>query len=302
MKRKIAMAAIGLWLAAASTGAVDVFVSILPQKYFVEKIGGSQVTVSVMVTPGASPATYEPAPRQMAALASAEIYFSIGVPFEHVWLPKLSAANANLRIVPTDHGIAKREIETFHSILQGAGDGAQEHGHDHHEHAHESGMDPHIWLSPSLVKLQAAVICSALAELDPPHAGLYQANLAAFNLQLDDLDMELRAVFDGLPEPRSFMVFHPSWGYFADTYGLKQIPVELEGKEPKPAHLAALIQMARQRGIRVIFVQPQFSSRSAQVIAREIGGRVSSADPLAEAWADNLRRQAAAFREVLSHE
>ncbi|MCK5723282.1 MAG: zinc ABC transporter substrate-binding protein, partial [Gammaproteobacteria bacterium] len=96
-----------------------------------------------------------------------------------------------------------------------------------------------------------------------------------------------------------FMVFHPSWGYFADTYGLKQVAVEIEGKNPKPSQLKELIEHAKEQGIKIIFVQPQFSSKSAKLVAREIGGRVAVADPLAQDWSANLRAVAREFKGAL---
>jgi zinc transport system substrate-binding protein len=211
------------------------------------------------------------------------------VPFEAAWLDKIAVANPDMRVVRTDAGIEKIPMSA-HSDHEGHdGDG------DRHENGHDHGTrDPHIWLSPPLVKIQAGHILDALTAADPAHEAFYRANHAAFERDLEALDAELREVFAG-KGGKEFMVFHPSWGYFARAYGLRQVPVEIEGKDPKPAQLQALIRHTRERGIRTVFVQPQFSTRSAGVIAEAIDGEVVVADPLAEEWAENLRRQAEAI-------
>ena len=272
---------------------VRAFVSILPQKYFVEQIGRKRVHVQVMVRPGASPATYEPRPGQMADLSKADLYFSIGVPFEKAWLGRIKAANPRMRVVATDQGIEKLAMASHHHREEDGEPPAPGGGH-HRGHAPHGIPDPHIWLSPPLVKIQVRSILAALQQVDPAHGDLYEANAAKFVSEIDALDADLRRQFSPRQRMR-FMVFHPSWGYFARAYGLDQIPIELEGKDPKPAQLQKLIAHAREDGIRVVFVQPQFSARSAALIAGEIGGRVAVADPLAENWAQNLRTVAMQF-------
>ena len=175
---------------------------------------------------------------------------------------------------------------------------AGHHGADSDHEDEDGGLDPHIWLSPILVKSQARVILTALQNADPAQAAVFKANYDQFMQQVDDLDAGLRKTFSG-KAGLSFMVFHPSWGYFAADYGLRQIPIELEGKNPKPAQLQALIQEARKKGINVIFVQPQFSAKSAGLIARAISGQVVSADPLARDWMANLQKVAEAFKAAL---
>jgi zinc transport system substrate-binding protein len=266
-----------------------VFVSIAPQKYFVHQIGRERVDVQVMVPPGASPATYEPKPRQMAALSKTPVYFAIGVPFERIWLKKIAAANPNMRVVHTDQGIQKIPMATHH------------HEAEHHQDKDDRNLgelDPHIWLSPPLVMTLARTSRNALQEIDPAHRSVYDANYKAFASTLTALDAELRNTFAGR-QGLQFMVFHPSWGYFADTYGLKQVAVEIEGKDPKPAQLKELIEHAKEKGIKIIFVQPQFSSKSAKLVAREIGGRVAVADPLAQDWSTNLRAVVREFKGAL---
>ncbi|WP_319406534.1 metal ABC transporter solute-binding protein, Zn/Mn family [uncultured Desulfosarcina sp.] len=282
---------------------IPVFVSIVPQKFFVQQIGKDLVAIQVMVQPGASPATYEPKPKQMAEISKAAIYFSIGVPFENAWLSKVSAANPGMKVVPTDHGIEKLHMAAHHHHEEGghhemvdAYHEKGEHG-EAHRHAH-GGLDPHIWLSPPLVKIQARTIMAALQAIDPAHGSVYEANYQRFASTIDELDTQLKQTFTGR-KGLQFMVFHPAWGYFAHAYGLEQVPIEIEGKNPKPAQLQRLVERARTSKINVIFVQPQFSAKSAEQIAEAIHGQVLPANPLAEDWAANLRTVAEKFKAAL---
>jgi zinc transport system substrate-binding protein len=272
---------------------VKVFVSILPQKYFLEKIGGDLVDVSVMVPPGANPHTYEPKPAQMADLSKSKAYFSVGVPFEAVWLSRFHEINRDMHLFRTDEGIEKRPIEETLPLRHHA-------SHKDHGHTHSAGsLDPHIWLSPPLVLLQARNILGGLIRIDPGNSERYRDNFQRFSADVVRLDLEILSLFEPPQEGVRFMVFHPSWGYFAEAYGLTQLPIEVGGKEPKPAELGELITLARKEGVKAIFVQPQFSKRSAETFAREIGARVFHADPLAEDWAENLKQVADGFKQAL---
>ncbi|MDI6638730.1 MAG: zinc ABC transporter substrate-binding protein [Bacillota bacterium] len=255
--------------ASADAGKVRVVVSILPQAYFVERIGGDRVDVSVMVPPGASPHTYEPTASQMRDLARARMYVRIRVHFEEAWMPRISAANKNMLIVDSTSGIALSRDE-----------------------------DPHVWLSPRLVRVQAEHICRGLVKIDPAGREVYEHNKEAFLRELDALDEELARVLAPV-RGRRFMVLHPAWGYFARDYGLQELPIEVEGKEPSAKELAALVETARANHVKVVFVQPQMSPRTAEVLARQIGARVVTLDPLARDWAANLRTVAQTLAEVL---
>jgi len=272
--------------AAAAADQLAVFVSIPPQAHFVKAVGGAYVDVSVMVKPEKSPAGYEPSPRQMVRLAKADIYFAIGVPFESAWLERFASTNPTMPIIHTEAGIEKKPIHRHGKKDDTA-----------HGHGAEGIKDPHIWLSPPLVMLQARRIATGLKKVDPQHAEDYMKNYHNFINQLAALDIRLLKKLDLVSNPR-FMVFHPSWGYFADAYGLEQIPIEVAGKTPKARDVKELIQTAKARNIRTIFVQPQFSTKQAQIIAREIGGRTVSADPLAMDWAKNLKSLA----DTIQHE
>lgn len=269
----------------ASSAAVAAFVSIDPQAYFVERIGGERVAVSVLVAPGQSPETYEPTATQMAALARCDVYFRIGLPFEDGLLERLQASMPDLNVVDTRAGVPLRGL-TAH----GAGD-----------HEHEGGKDPHIWLAPRLVIAQARTIRDELKRLDPAGAELYDENLRAFARELMALQAEITAILRPV-RGREIFVFHPSYGYFVDAFGLKQVAVEVEGKEPTPRELQALIARARAAQARAIFVQPQFSTASAEAVAREIGAQVVPLDPLARDWPGNMRAMARAIVEALAPE
>ncbi|MCK8600970.1 metal ABC transporter solute-binding protein, Zn/Mn family [Desulfoferrobacter suflitae] len=270
---------------------LKVTVSIVPQRYFLEKIGGDRLDITVMIPPGSSPHSYEPRPQQMVDLSSSKAYFAIGVPFEEVWLTKFAAMNQQMLVVHTQAGIERLAMQAHTE----PGEVDEEHTVVPHAHTSRtgcSGDDPHIWLSPPLVMLQARNILTGLLRVDPDHRAVYDSNYRDFIMQLVKLDQKIRNLMQDVGRQRKFMIFHPAWGYFAEAYGLEQIPVEIEGKEPKAKGLRQLIAFARKSGVKTLFVQPQFSSRTAQTIAAEIGCRIVSADPLASDWQENLLKVA----------
>ena len=268
-----------------------VFVSILPQKYFVEQISGDLLNVQVMVKPGHSPATYEPLPQQIAALQKTDIYFRIGVPFEDVWIEKISKSNAQMKIVDTRKNIQLQEMEDFHDII------SEEEGH-HHEEKHDHHYDPHIWLSPKLVKIQAKTILQSLIKQYPEHKAKFENNYAKFDKDLTQLQVYLRTSLKPVQD-KKFLVFHPVWGYFSEEYQLHQIPIEIEGKTPTPRELSEIIDLVKRENIKIIFVQKQFSTKEAETIAKEINGKVISIDPLAENYIENLRSIGDTFSQSL---
>lgn len=260
-----------------------VFVSVDPIAYLAERIGGPLVDTSVLVGPGQDPHTYEPTPGQMARLAEARLYCSIGLPFEDRLLSRIRELSPNLTIVDVARGVPRRMSED------------EESGHP--EHAHET--DPHVWMSPRLAKTIALNVCEALTGLDPVNAVAYRAGLDDLLTDLDALDAEA-AVALGPLKGKAIYVFHDAFGYFADAYGLRQVAIEAGGREPGPRHVAELIDRARADGVRVIFVQPQFSTMSAEAIAREIGGAVVPFDPLARDYIASMRAAVKAVRLALS--
>jgi zinc transport system substrate-binding protein len=284
------------------------FVSILPQKYFTERIGGDLVDVSVLVGPGRSPATYEPTPRQMAELSKARVFFRIGVPFENSLIPKIASMFKDLTMVDTRKGITLRQMDSNHpdepheADKQHGKEGPRDNQHragdkDHHHGA--GAPDPHMWLDPVLVKIQAKTICDALIELDPKNAGTYEKNLKSFEEDLDRVHARVMKALAPVKGKKLF-VFHPAYGYFADRYGLKQVAVETGGKEPSARQLASLIDRAKQADAKVIFLQPQFDRRTAETIAKSIGGAVVSLDPLGVDYIKNLEQMASRIESALS--
>jgi len=276
-------------------GKVQVFVSILPQVYFVERIGGAYVAATALVGPGQSPHTFEPTPNQMAKLSQSRLLLTIGWPFEKQLVDKVKGVNPDLRIVDTRQGIALRRM----TPAEAAADADEPHPAAGHGPAGEP--DPHFWLSPRLAKTMAGTIATALAEADPPHAAEFQKNLEDLDADLDRLDGALAKTLAPL-KGKDFFVYHPAFGYFADAYGLRQVPVEIEGKEPTARQLAAIVARAKAEGVRVIFVQPQFSSKSAEAIARTIGGAVVPMDDLARDYIANLNDMAEKIQKAIGTE
>ncbi|MET0051578.1 MAG: zinc ABC transporter substrate-binding protein [Candidatus Thiodiazotropha sp.] len=270
-----------------SAEPLRVFVSVLPIQYFVEQVGGEHVQVQALVRPGHSPHNYDPSPQQIAALSRAQLYLRTGVPFENAWMARIRSTNPAMRVVDLREG-----IELFPAPVS-------EHAHEHeHEHEAHEAFDPHIWTDPQRVMHMAGVIRDNLIDLDPGHRADYEQNHHRFVAQLQRLDGQIEALLKPV-QHRSFLVYHPSWGYFAHRYGLLQVPIEYEGKEPGARALTALIDQARREDIRVIFVQPQFDRRLATQVARAIDGRVIAVDPLALDYIQNLRHVAEQFAGVL---
>ncbi len=268
--------------AAATSAAVRAFVSIPPQVYFVKTIGGSRVSVQTMVPPGVEPETYDPSPRQIADLSNSQLYFAIGLPFEKTLMPKIKSTMPAVTVVDTQAGVPLR------SFAQNTSGNAPA----------ERGTDPHIWLAPELVKIQAATIERALVAADPAGAAVYEAGLAKLDAQMDSLHADIAASLSG-EKGKSFLVFHPAFGYFADEFGLKQVSIEVEGKAPGPKQLANLIAEAKQLKVKMVFVEPQFDQSRAKVVADSIGARVVVIDPLAEDYVKNLTEVAREIRTAL---
>ncbi len=267
---------------------VKVLVSIMPQKYFVERIGAKRVRADVLVMPGKSPATYSPTPDQMRKLANADIYFRAGVPFENAVISRIRAVKG-LKIVDTRTGIALRRMKPSGHIHSGIS-----------ETADPTGCDPHVWMNPRFVRIQAKIMAEHLSLIDPDGRSYYQSNYERFAQDLEDLDMHLKAVL-GRFKGKTLFVFHPAFGYFADAYGMKQVAVEAMGRAPKGRALSRIIKLARKQKVRVIFVQPQFDTNAALKIASAIHGAVVPIDPLAYQYLDNMKSMADIIAKALEH-
>lgn len=252
----------------ADSPAVSVLVTVTPQAFFVDRIAGARVSTSILVPVGRSPHTFEPTPTQMIEAATADVYFTIGLPFELGILSRISDMNPDMTVVSTQ---------------------AIEEEHDH-------GSDPHTWMDPGLALAQADAICDALVMIDPPGAEAYRANMDSLRTELLMLDEELAAALEPC-RGKSFFVFHPAFGHFADAYGLEQVAIESEGKEPSARELAELIETASLEGVSAIFVQPQHPARSAQTFADEMGATIVIIDPLAYDYPESLRKIATAVKE-----
>ncbi|MGB9131454.1 MAG: zinc ABC transporter substrate-binding protein [Methanosarcina sp.] len=278
--------------ATAISKPIIVAVSLLPQSEFVEKVGGNKVKTVVVIPPGADPHTYEPSPRELGEVSKASMYVTagVGMPFEEVWIDRFESINSGTLIVNSSDGIELKKLVGHHHEEEGESE--NESDADHEE------LDPHIWTSPANSKKMVENIYEGLAKIDPGNETYYAENRDAYLKELDSLDARIRAKLEGRKE-RNFMVFHPSWGYFAADYNLTMIPVEIEGKEPSAQDLAKLVDLAKEKQVKVIFIQPQFSTRSAQAVAEEIGGEVIAVDPLAKNYVENMENVSDIFAKNL---
>ncbi len=274
---------------------INVFVSIDPVAYFVKRVAGPLSDVNVIVGPGQEPHTFEPTPRLVAKLADARVLFKIGFPFEEALIKKAGSTFKNLNVVDLQQGIKMRTIT----------DDEKDHDHDaeaEHGHSHEAGaVDPHTWLDPLLAKRQAKTIADTLIQIDPDHGAIYEENLKKFQADLDKMDDKLRSSLAPV-KGKSFFVFHPAFGYLGDEYGLKQVAVEIEGKEPTARRLARLIEEAKAQGVRVIFAEPQFPKKTAETLAKSIGGAVVLIDDLVPDYLDNLNEVAVSLESALRNQ
>jgi zinc transport system substrate-binding protein len=287
---------IGLWPGLpfcaedSAGGKINVFVGIEPIAYFAERIGGPLVDVSVLVGPGQDPHTFEPTPKLMARLARAKVFFNLGFPFEETLVKKLGATFKNAEIVNIQKGIELRPVNEqdldHHAV--------KEHGHAHEADA----LDRHTWLDPQLARIQAGTIADALIQIDPKNRELYEANLKKFQADLDRIHEQLKEALAPV-RGKSFFVFHPAFGYFAHEYGLKQVAVEIDGKEPTARQLARLIKDAQKHDVKIIFVQPQFPKKNAENLAESIGGAVVPIDDLARDYVTNLAEIAKKLKSAL---
>jgi zinc transport system substrate-binding protein len=259
--------------------------SIPPHTWLIEEIGGDRVEVHTVLRPGESPTTHQPSDAQVSRVLSSRVFFRCGVPFESgAWF---RALGGHIEIVDLRDGVAIRTMESHTHEGVAVGEGSQPSG---------AAVDPHIWLSPRRLMVQARLVAATLQRLDPDHARDYAARLAGLIAELEELDAWIKntlAPYRG----RAFVVFHPSWGYFADDYGIRQIAIEIEGKEPSDAELTKLQEETRALAVSVVFVQPQIAGKSARAVAGALGARLETLDPLAPDIVANLRHVTATITE-----
>jgi len=266
----------------APSGKVILSVSILPQKFFVEKIAGTQVEVNVLVPPGASPEFYSLMPSQMRDLSKSAAWLRIGkIGFEESWVEKIKQSNPDLHIFDTSAG-----ADWISSEEETPG-----------EHSHLHGVDPHIWMAPDEVKKIALETYKALLTILPKQEKLLTVNYKSFIREIDQLDQELKSRFGHL-QNRRFLIFHPALSYLARQYNLEQIPLEVEGKEPSPKYMRSLVEQAKAGNIHVIFIQKEFGKDNARQLADEINGEVVQIDPLDEQWDEQLKEIAQKITEA----
>ncbi len=259
-----------LFITVSVFAKVNVISTIVPEAEFIKAIGGDDVAVTLMVLPGEEPETYAPKPSQMKSISHADLYMSMGVEFDNSWLPRFKGMNKKMKIIELAKGIKKRPI-------MGEAPTANE------------GLDPHIWNAPSKIKVIALNILNGLSKADSANSAKYKKNYQKFIQKVEQTDKKITALLSKLPkEDKSFIVFHPAWGYFAREYGLKQIPIEVGGKSPKPRIVKNLIKEAKRLKIHTILTAPEFSDAIAKQIAKEIGGKTLKISPLNPDWSNNL--------------
>ncbi len=287
----------------STQGRLQVSVSIPPQAEILRRIGGDHLEVHTFVSAAQDPHHFSPTPGDVLALGNSRLFFTTGMPFEEVLVSKIVDSAPGLEIVDTARAIAawaNAEDPTGHD--HAAHREEKSHPEKHQEdgdHDHDHETDFHYWLSPPLIKIQAAEIQNALARVDPANAAAYSENLQAFLVDIDALHARIRKLLAPL-EGQAFYVYHPAFGHFAETYSLRQEAIETGGKSPTPKQLMRLITQAREDGAKIIFVQPQFDPSSAQSVAAAIEGRVVPIDPLAEDVLSNLETIARAIHDAMS--
>lgn len=280
----IALVALSVWISGCvdndrDENSVSVLVTIVPQEEMLSSIGGDFVDVTVMVPAGESPHTFEPTPHQMTKVATASAYFTVGsgVEFELTYLDTIVEQNPDLTLFDCSKDITVLSFDEHY---------AESGNHEENDDSHE-GTDPHIWTSPVNMKKMAEIVYEGLIEIDPEHQAQYYANYINYSASLDSLHQNISTLLEPY-QGKSFMVYHPAWGYFGDSYQLNMIAIEEEGKKPGPTGIAAIIDQAQNESINVIFVSPQFDISSAETIATEINGEVAFANPLMNDYKQTL--------------
>ena len=254
-------------------------VTLEPLRYFTEAIAGGHYEVVSMVPKGSSPENYDPTPQQLVALSRSQAYFRIGyIGFEQAWMKKLQANAPEMKVFDTSRGV---------DFIRGE-------GHWHGDHFHEGGVEPHIWNSTRNAIIIAENIYEALCELDAIHQEEYKNRLDSLKETIAQTDAKVSAFLENADS--TFLIYHPALSYFARDYGLKQISIEENGKEPSPAQLKALIETCRKEKAHVIFVQQEFDQRNAQLIADELGVNVVPINPLSYNWDEEMVRVAQALK------
>lgn len=250
-------------------------VSIVPEQTFLDAVCGDLAETIVMVPPGYSPANYEPTPQEMSKFSEASIYFTVGVPTEDASI--LPSVADGTKVV----SLAEACAEVYDELEIGG------------------GRDPHIWLSPKRAVVMVKTIAEEMSALDPENAETYSANAEAYIEKIEQADAEIDQLLSGI-ENRSFIVYHPAFGYFADDYDLTMYALEQDGKEATATELAEMIDYAKQNGIKVIFYQAEIDSSQSEAFAEELGGVTAQLDPLSANYIENLKTMAQTLAEGMN--
>ncbi|HEC1736242.1 TPA: zinc ABC transporter substrate-binding protein [Campylobacter coli] len=270
-------------------GKPIISVSIPPQAFFVEKIAKDSVEINILIPPNSDEHTMEFKPQALKKLEQSKIYFLADLELEKILGEKFKSVLKNVKIVNINEGI---------HLLEGGHEHEHDHDGHHAEEEHDEHNDPHVWLDPVLVKKLAQNITQALVQSFPKNKEFYEANLANFLKELDQMDAQIAEKLKNIKR-NEFIVYHPSWAYLAKRYNLVQIPVEIDGKEPKSKDLQNLIKLAKEKDIRVIFVQPGFPENSAKVLAKELNAQIVSINHLARNWDEELLKSIQALSLAL---
>lgn len=255
-----------------------VAVTISPQAAFVREVAGDLVNVVTMMPPGANHETFSPPPQDMEKLSAAALYLAMGLPPERAsLLPKLAEMNKNMRIVDVQMEVAKTYAPRFFA---------------------PNDQDPHIWLSPKRAIVMVRMTAQELGAIDPANSATYTANAERYIARIEAADQEIQASFKTVWN-RMFIVYHPAFGYFADDYNLTMVALEEEGKEADPRRFREVIDMAKEKGIKVIFYQEDIDGRQSRTFAEELGGQAEKVSPMATDYVENLLRMARTFAMVL---
>lgn len=271
-----------LFSSLAHSARIEAFVSILPQQYLVETIGGDRVNVNVMVKPGQSPATFEPSPKVMSVYSKSDVYFTIGMPFEQVWIKRVASLNDDISIVKTQPAENDSSGHDNHVLLPG----------------HHHSFDPHTWLSPVLLLEQAKIVVAELSRISPQDKNYFLNNYNKLSDKVNVLHNDILLLFKE-NDKSNFVTFHPAFSYFARQYGLTQIAIEMDGKEPSAKQISQVINRIKDKKVKYILIEKQFNQVIPQTIARSVDAQLLIIDPLALDYLTNMKDIAEKINKAL---
>ncbi|NBI06060.1 metal ABC transporter solute-binding protein, Zn/Mn family [Senegalia massiliensis] len=279
---------------AQKSDKLTVAAGIPPIKGFINSIAKEKIEVVTMIPPGNSPTNYQPSPKELQKFSDSKVYFAMGVPAEESnIIPKAKDLNEDMEIIHLANNIEQDFPNRYFEE-------DEEHSHEEdEEHSHEEGRDPHIWLSPKRVIAIVDIITDKLIELDSENEEFYTENSEKYKAELNQIDESIKQSLEGV-KSQSFIIYHPSFGYFADDYGLNMVAIEESGKEASAKRITEVIDFAKENNIKFVFYQQEFSSSQAETIAEEIGGEAIKVDPLSENYIDNMKNISEKFSEVLN--